>query len=427
MQHRYWLLMIVILLVVPSGVRASTLDNQQASGETCPAIVEAALDAVDTLCASAGRNQACYGNVQLEAEPQPNVADFQFNTAGDKVAVNDIAALRLSPMDEEAALWGVALMRLQANLPDTLPGQNVTFILYGDVEVINAIDPEAVLAGDAAPMQAFYLTTGIGDARCNEAPDSGVLVQTPEGVGEIAFTVNEVAVEMGSTVLFQAQPGGEMVVTTIEGSAALTLADRVLPVLAGTRLRVPLDDLLRPLDGLFEPESYDLERLQSLPLNLLERAIDIRAPFTVDELQDLRNRFEEGLALCGEGPFPACENVPRALGGLPCLLTDDPDASTDDSRPLCDFAALRDGLAGALDGLDANTTDITVPLGAVRTALPDGDDIINLPGTGDTTPGDLPSVPGGIDPRITPDPSRTPTPTPTTTGTNSIATPTPRP
>jgi hypothetical protein len=33
----------------------------------------------------------------------------------------------------------VALLSLQANLPDTLPGQNVTFVLYGDTEITNQV------------------------------------------------------------------------------------------------------------------------------------------------------------------------------------------------------------------------------------------------------------------------------------------------
>ena len=30
-------------------------------------------------------------------------------------------------------------------------------------------------------MQAFYFRSGIGDAPCAEAPNSGILIQTPEG------------------------------------------------------------------------------------------------------------------------------------------------------------------------------------------------------------------------------------------------------
>ena len=41
-------------------------------------------------------------------------------------------------MNASTGAWGVALMRIQANLPDTLPGQNVTMLIFGDVQIQNA-------------------------------------------------------------------------------------------------------------------------------------------------------------------------------------------------------------------------------------------------------------------------------------------------
>ena len=77
----------------------------------------------------------------------------------------------------------------------------------GDFSTLHVVQPGQPQFG---PMQAFYLTTGIGDAGCNEAPESGVLIQTPEGVSEVTFNINGVDVAMGSTVLFQAQPDAAM-------------------------------------------------------------------------------------------------------------------------------------------------------------------------------------------------------------------------
>ncbi|MFN8374478.1 MAG: hypothetical protein U0694_16570 [Anaerolineae bacterium] len=87
-----------------------------------------------------GRNEACYGNLLLSATPREDAAAFSFEQAGDRVPVADIQSLQLSAMsltDET----GVALMALQAKLvPDTLPGQNVTVLLFGDVQVTNTVD-----------------------------------------------------------------------------------------------------------------------------------------------------------------------------------------------------------------------------------------------------------------------------------------------
>jgi hypothetical protein len=98
-----------------------------AQDATCPTIVRDALAATDSACASTGRNEACYGNISLDAQPQPGVSDFTFTKPGDLVNVSGVQTLTLSPLDQQENTWGVALMKLQANLPDTLPGQNVTF------------------------------------------------------------------------------------------------------------------------------------------------------------------------------------------------------------------------------------------------------------------------------------------------------------
>lgn len=310
------------LLIAPAAAHAHVHSTPQESiaAQTCPAIVETALDTVDAVCSLTGRNQTCYGHVELSAEAQPGVEQLIFHRAGDIANVSDVRSLRLAPLDEDSGEWGLALMRLQANLPDTLPGQNVTFILFGDVEIVNAVDRADVERGSATPMQAFYLTTGIGDSRCEEAPESGMLVQTPEGVGEVSFTVNNVSVQMGSTVLFQAQPAGEMIVSTVEGAAALTIGGEIFSVVAGTRLRVPVDLNLLPiaLPGL--PEAYPANLPDALPLRILERVIVPRAPFTEQELSQLRQRLSENLPLCGVDPFPTCDHLPLAAGGNPCLL-----------------------------------------------------------------------------------------------------------
>lgn len=117
--------------------------------DICPELVSDAMAAVDEYCMDLGRNQACYGNVQLNAEAQPDVEDFTFESSGDIVDVADILTLELNSMDTDAGTWGVAVMSLQADIPNTLPGQNVTFILFGDVYIENAASEEQ------NPMQAF--------------------------------------------------------------------------------------------------------------------------------------------------------------------------------------------------------------------------------------------------------------------------------
>ncbi len=251
---------------------ALTVSMAAAQPDQCPPIIQTALAQVGNSCASATRNTVCYGNISLNAEAQSDVTQFTFGTVGDTINLADLRSLQASPLDEKNNLWGVAVLTVQANLPDTLPGQNVTVLVYGDStiepqlsvtlnvsanDVINVRQtPDtqaavvgklsasttlkadgrlednswvrvaledgtigwvntsvATIAGDLATLKvrtpddvtpsarqgAFYFKGGIGTNACAQLPDSGLLVQSPEGQ-EVALTINDVEITVGSTV-----------------------------------------------------------------------------------------------------------------------------------------------------------------------------------------------------------------------------------
>ena len=321
-------LLLTILLIQPTQAQ----DTEQGA---CPVIVSQVLQAVDNLCSDTGRNQACYGNLAVEVVARE---DITFANVGDIVDVSAIQSLRMSPLDEASEAWGVTLMRLQANLPNTLPGQNVTFVLYGDVEITNAVSADNT---SATPMQAFYLQTGVGESQCAEAPDSGLLVQTPEGVGEVTFSVNGVDISVGSTVFLQAQPNRSMSVSAVEGAAVMEYEGEAYQIIAGTQRDIPLDEDLLPIDV---PElllSYDFEDFENLPLEWLEREIDIEFPLDEDQLEIVYGLIDEGVALCDMYDYlPACDSIPFRLGGQACQLNDDGDFNCEVLR---DFSWGEDG------------------------------------------------------------------------------------
>ncbi len=290
--------------VLLAGLCLLAVGVVSAQPTTCPALVQEALNTADEACATPGRNQACYGNVQLEADPVSADTPLTFDSVGDIAPLNAIQRLRLSPLDEEAGQWGIAVMKVQANLPDTLPGQNITLLAFGDVVLENRA------SADAPPMQAFTLRTGVGPRRCDEAPPDGLLVQTPEGSTEVSFNVNGVDVQVGSTVLFEAQPDAAMQITTLEGSAVTNIGGELFPAIAGTRVRVPLNERLRPVGFPSLPESYDNAALQRLPLNLLERDIEIAPALDGDALERLRQQLQFGDPPCDEEGLIDCDDLP---------------------------------------------------------------------------------------------------------------------
>jgi hypothetical protein len=337
-----WTLLSVVLLSPVIAVMQA---------EVCRDIVQAALDRTDEVCDGTGRNRACYGHDMLNAEPHPGFEEFKFEKAGDTVAVGQINSLRLSPMDVEAGTWGVALMEVQADIPDDKP-QNVSVLLFGDVKVNNLIadpilmDATVIATGNAnvrkepsedafvmatipaettitargrsednewiyidvpnqnskhgwvasslldlsgsistlhviepgmtqyGPMQAFYLSSGPNQTTCEEAPNDGLLVQTPDGIAEIRLWINEVKIRLGSTAFIQAQPGNRMTIQTLEGEAHVEALGVEQVAVAGTGVTVQLNQESQAAAPPSRPQVYESQDVQNLPVQNLERPID---------------------------------------------------------------------------------------------------------------------------------------------------------
>jgi hypothetical protein len=331
----------------------------------CPDVVHTALAVTDELCDGTGRNEACYGHIHLDAQPQPGVDDFAFSEVGDQVDVTAIQSLRLSPLEPETGAWGVALMRLQASLPASEP-DDLTVLLFGDVEIENAVDepttsvdvtvsvdefinvrrgptlhsgavgvlapgdtvtaverlesglwlrvllPRTEVAGwlrtdlvtpegdledlrvsepwtpHYRPMQAFYFQSGEEtQPGCPEAPTSGMIIQTPEGVGQVTLLINEVNIRIGSTAFFEA-PGDELRVSTVEGTVEVEAMGVTSVAHAGSQVSVPLDEHHEPSAPPRRAQPYNAEQLQELPVETLDRDIgEIAEPLTQEEIDVL--------------------------------------------------------------------------------------------------------------------------------------------
>lgn len=335
MRHTgFWVVVFCLLLLSAGALMAQ-------DEETCPAIVQQALQAVDDLCALTGRNQVCYGHFLLSAAAREGVSASVLDSPGDMAGLSQIQSVQLYPMDPEAGTWGVALLRVQANIPDTLPGQNVTFLLFGDTELEPADLPNSLsvtinspinlrrgpgtdfavittlaagetvravrrsengewllaalpgggggwlfaslvtvdgdiseletAANEARSTQAFYFRSGIGDAPCAVAPESGLLLHTPDGMGEVELFINEVLFVIGSTVYIRATPGGDMLVAVIEGHVTIFVAGVGVTIHAGESVRIPLDASGRPIGPASSPELLDPATLEPLPVIIVER------------------------------------------------------------------------------------------------------------------------------------------------------------
>ena len=155
-----------------TGLALALWAGWAAAQGSCPAVVAAALNNVESVCSGTGRNQVCYGHANVSA--QGRTQELTFAAAGDIASLNDIETLKLAPFAEESGEWGIALLRLQASLPESLPGEAVSVLAFGDVMLENAVPR-------LEPVTAVL--TGNGRARIQPVAsgDLGVINTIPAG------------------------------------------------------------------------------------------------------------------------------------------------------------------------------------------------------------------------------------------------------
>lgn len=108
---------------------------------TCSALVTKALNALERNCNGISRNNACYGYNRVNATFTQDVEDGFFSQPSDTASLSILETITTTSLDEANDQWGVALLNLQANISNSLPGQAVMLLLLGDAELENAVAP----------------------------------------------------------------------------------------------------------------------------------------------------------------------------------------------------------------------------------------------------------------------------------------------
>lgn len=164
-MRRLSMFSVVLLLLLGAAVISTS--SAQVEEDTCPVFIEDAISAVGDNCGSLGRNNACYGYTTVLADFTAEVAPEFFTEPSDRADLLTVENLNTSPMRQDLNEWGIALLSIQANLPDTLPGQAVVFMLAGDVEYENAVEEENVIPSGGA----IFDVTLQADANLQYEPD----------------------------------------------------------------------------------------------------------------------------------------------------------------------------------------------------------------------------------------------------------------
>ena len=232
------------------------------AAQSCSAEAAQALSAVGTNCAALGDNAACYGYNGVTAQfAQP----VTFNAPGNIAPLPPLQTIATRPFNTATGEWGIAVLRLQGDLPGTLPGQLVTLLLMGDVQV-SAAD------GAGAPMQAFTLRVGIGQPQCQGLPPSSITVNGPQRAS-LDLTVNGASMRLGSNVTIRATLEGRLRFLVTAGHLQIENGP-IIPVGFAATVSVDengeiLTDSWDDVEPMTAEELEELSPLEDLPEDVL--------------------------------------------------------------------------------------------------------------------------------------------------------------
>jgi hypothetical protein len=256
MRRQFPLLTFLLFVLLAAGVALYA--------QTCPPSVAAAITSIGTACNNLDVNSACYGNFNVQASFAPGFDAGMFDQPSERAPLDAFQSIRTAPYTSTE--WGVAVLKMQANIPNALPGQAVTVLLLGDVQLQS-------LAGSSA----FTFTTGVGAPSCAQIPPSSLIVQGPRGL-VVDLTINGANVRLGSTMVLRTNDRS-IQFATLDGRVVIN-GETIIS--KGFRAFAELDDEgLIIEDSWGEVEVMDAEELElfeayeELPDELFDYEVDL--------------------------------------------------------------------------------------------------------------------------------------------------------
>jgi hypothetical protein len=237
------LLGLVVLMIACGSVfgyalfRAQSIQNPVekntsiVSAETqanCQELVDRAMQASGDYCNQIGSNQVCYGNNTLTAELVTSAAS-RFSQRGDIISVANLRRLAASPLSLASSEWGIAVFKVMANLPRSLPGETITMVVFGNTALDNLSNN----------LQTFYFSSTLGQIQCDQVPFDGLMITMPNGAG-VSFVINGAEMTLMGNASLKATKNGTMDVSMFSGSALITSNGHTQLVTAGQKTSMGL-------------------------------------------------------------------------------------------------------------------------------------------------------------------------------------------
>jgi len=219
--------------VAPGAGSAETSD-------VCPDFINQVIESLEQNCSTVGRNSACYGNTLVNATFSQEVAQDYFSQPADQAELITLQSISTSQIDLAQDVWGVALMSMQANLPGSLPGQSVNFLLFGDATVVNAVPPEEAVL----PVEPLAVVTGAEVAvHTLPLPNANIVRSVPAGTFLQADALDETGVWVRIVYVDPALPDESAIGGWVPFASLETFDSSMLPVISAES-RTPMQAFL---------------------------------------------------------------------------------------------------------------------------------------------------------------------------------------
>ncbi len=175
-HFKSWIILLIVVLSIITSSHSS-VTAQTPALPACNQLLPFIQKQLATNCNKLNRNEVCYGNSKVAVSLYPSAdKTLEFANAGDVVPISAIQSITTDPLDLKRGEWGLAVMKIQARLPGTTTGQAVTFLLYGDTKVTNA------MTSSVTPSTCSATTTKASTLRMQPRPNQRALANLPEHV-----------------------------------------------------------------------------------------------------------------------------------------------------------------------------------------------------------------------------------------------------
>jgi len=139
---RVWGVLIAAAVLIVLVAPASAPPVQAQTGGVCAQLVEQAFTDLGSSCANQAQGSLCYGFSPVEADLADGAA---FDQPGSRAALADVQSVHTGGIDVAAGEWGIASLKVQANLPTGEPDAAAVLLMVGDVTVSDAVDPDLLV------------------------------------------------------------------------------------------------------------------------------------------------------------------------------------------------------------------------------------------------------------------------------------------